>query len=253
STRPDYIDEERIAVLKRYSVQTVEIGAQSMIDGVLERSKRGHTSHHVRRAVDLLKNSGFETGIHLMAGLPGDTHEGFRYTVDEVIALRPHMIRIHPTVVLAETELADMYRRGDYTPLTLSEAVSLCGDALGKFEVAGIPVIRMGLQMTEEMERKGAIVAGPHHPAFRSLVQSSLLYARASELLAGAGSRGKVCTFRLNPKDVSDFRGKGNGNIELLKDRFHLPDIRIITEPEQPRGTVVMVTEETTCGTGSCG
>jgi histone acetyltransferase (RNA polymerase elongator complex component) len=250
STRPDYIDDRSVALLQRYSVRTVEIGAQSMVDDVLERSRRGHDSRHVRRAVGLLKRSGFETGLHLMAGLPGDTPEGFRYTVDQVIALGPHMIRIHPTVVLAGTELADMYRHGDYTPLTLSEAVSLCGDALGKFEGAGIPVIRMGLQMTDKMERKGAIVAGPHHPSFRSLVQSSLLYERTGTLLKGTGIQGRGCTFRINPQDASDFRGKGNVNIELLKQRFHLPDIRIMTDRGQTRGTVALVREETTRGGG---
>ena len=241
STRPDYIDEERIALLKQYSVQTVEIGTQSMVDEVLQRSKRGHTSGDVRRAVRLLKDSGIETGVHLMVGLPGDTEEGFKYTVEEIITLHPHMIRVHPTIVFEQTELAVLYRNGDYTPITLSEAVRFCKDALVKFERAGIPLIRLGLQMTVEMERDGAIVAGPHHPAFRSLVKSSVFYDMASRLLTGVEPRGHACTFRLNPKEVSDFRGNRNSNIERLRKHFHLSELAIETRPEQPRGALVML------------
>ncbi len=241
STRPDYIDSERIALLKQYSVQTVEIGAQSMVDEVLERSKRGHTSGDVRQAVRLLKESGIETGVHLMVGLPGDTAAGFAYTVDEIITLHPHMVRIHPTVVFEKTELANLYRHGDYTPLALSEAVRLCKDALVKFRRAEIAVIRLGLQMTAEMERDGAIVAGPYHPAFRSLVESSLLYDMTIRLLTGFEMKEHACTFRLNPKDISDFRGNRNANIDLLRERFRLSEITIETQPEQPRGTIVMI------------
>ena len=249
STRPDYIDRDCIAFLKRYSVQTVEIGAQSMVDEVLQWSKRGHTSGDVRRAVRLLKDAGIETGVHIMAGLPGDGEAGFEHTVNETIDLRPHMVRIHPTIVFDETELADLYRNGDYVPLSMSEAVGLCKHALGKFKRAGIPVIRLGLQMTGEMERDGAIVAGPHHPAFRSLVESSLLYDEASRLLSGIETkRHACCTFHLNPKDVSDFRGNRNGNITLLRERFRLSEISIETHVQQPRGTVIVIMEEKTYG-----
>lgn len=243
STRPDYIDETRIALLTRHAVQTVELGAQSMVDKVLERSKRGHSSDDVRRAVRLLKESGIETGVHLMVGLPGDTETCFEYTVDEIITLKPHMVRIHPTVVFEKTELADVYRHGNYTPLALSEAVRLCKNALVKFRRAGIPVIRLGLQMTGEMEREGAIVAGPHHPAFRSLVESSLLYDMAACLLTGIEVKEHACTFCLNPKDVSDFRGNRNGNIDLLRKSFNLSEITIETRSEQPRGKIVMIME----------
>ena len=241
STRPDYIDPDRVKLLEQYSVSTVEIGAQSMVDEVLTLSGRGHTSDDVRNAVGILQNSGFETGIHLMVGLPGDTEDRFRYTVEEVIRLNPDTVRIHPTIVFRRTALAEMYADGNYEPLTMPDAVRLCKYALGKFEMARIPVIRLGLQTTSEMETTGSIVAGPYHPAFRSLVEGSIFLDMASYLLTSAQLREGAVTFRLHPKDISDFRGMKNHNIVTLKERFDITLLSIKEDSKQERGSLVLV------------
>ncbi len=241
STRPDYIDEDRAELLKNYHVKTVEIGAQSMVDEVLNLSNRGHSSDDVRRAMEILKAKGFETGIHLMAGLPGDTEERFRYTVEETIKLHPHMVRIHPTIVFQDTALAKSYQKGEYKPISMADAIKLCKYALGKFETANIPVIRLGLQMTREMEREGSIIAGPHHPAFRSLVEGSIFLDMASKLLKSTGPGKEIATFLLNPKDASDFRGMRNQNIKSIKERFDVTEISIREDSKQERGTLALV------------
>lgn len=241
STRPDYIDPDRIRLLGQYSVTTVEIGAQSMVDEVLTLAGRGHTSDDVRNAVGILQNNGFKTGIHLMAGLPGDTDERFRYTIEEVIRLNPDTVRIHPTIVFRNTALAEMYEEGNYEPLTMPDAVRLCKYALGKFETACIPVIRVGLQTTSEMETTGSVVAGPYHPAFRSLVEGSIFLDMASYLLSLAQIWKAEVTFRLHPKDTSDFRGLKNHNIITLKERFDIPLITIREDSNQERGSLVLV------------
>ena len=122
-----------------------------------------------------------------MAGLPGDSPDRFAETIEQVIALRPDMVRIHPTLVLRDTALAEAFREGTYLPLTLAEAVDLCKNALKALTAAGIPVIRLGLQTTRELEEPGAVVAGPFHPAFRSLVETALFLEMAAALLSSAG------------------------------------------------------------------
>lgn len=240
STRPDYIDGKRIDLLKQYPVTTVEIGAQSMDNDVLRLSRRGHSSDDVKYATKLLMEHGFETGLHLMIGLPGDTEERFHYTVEEVIQLRPHMVRLHPTVVFRNTPLAEAYTMGEYEPLDMDRAVDLCKYALRAFESVDIAVIRVGLQMTAQMETEGSIVAGPYHPAFRSLVEGSILLEMASHLLRAARADSPECIVRLNPKDVSDFRGLNNQNMTLLKTRFTITDIEIRTDALQERGMLFM-------------
>ncbi len=238
STRPDYIDEERIDLIAGYPVSTVEIGAQSMVDEVLSAAGRGHSSDDVRSALTLLRNAGFKTGAHLMAGLPGDTREGFEYTVEEIIALRPDTVRIHPTIVFRDTPLAEAYREGTYIPLTLDEAVDLCKHALLRFQKEGIPVIRLGLHTTQEMIVGDSVVAGPFHPAFRSLVESAIFLDMATKLLRSRDETGEKIVFSVSPQDVSNLRGMKNRNMRILKESFGLAEIRVRENTRQKRGSL---------------
>ena len=244
STRPDEIDAEGLDLLKSLGVTTVEVGAQSLIDEVLLRSRRGHTATDTLQAVSLLKARGFATGIHLMAGLPGDTEERFAETIDKTISLHPDTVRIHPTIVLRDTPLADAFREERYTPLTLTEAVTQCRYALKKLTAARIAVIRLGLQTTQELEKAGAVVAGPFHPAFRSLVESSIFLELALDLLAAAKIGGGPATFAVAPADVSNFYGHRRINFDSLKERFDLDKIRIVVNPALARRELVLTTKE---------
>ena len=240
STRPDYIDEKTVGLLQKYTVRTVEIGGQSMVDSVLARCGRGHTAADTVRAIELLKSRGFNTGIHLMAGLPGDDRHGFDYTIDRVIALKPDTVRIHPTIVFANTGLADLYHAGDYIPLDLETAVDYCCHALTRFRQAGIDVIRMGLQTTAQMEEPGAIVAGPFHPAFRSLVEGLIFLKKAESMLELLdGKRSDSFEFRVSDRDLSDFRGINNRNMNHLKERFG-ENISVRPDPSLIRGEIAL-------------
>ncbi|MBW2631654.1 MAG: radical SAM protein [Deltaproteobacteria bacterium] len=235
STRPDYIDDDRLELLTRYNVSTVEIGAQSMVDEVLSLSGRGHSSEDVRNAVRLLKGEGIETGVHLMVGLPGDTRKRLEYTVEEIIKIRPDTVRIHPTIVFKDTSLAKSYLEGEYRPPSLDDAVELCKHALLRFQKASIPVIRLGLHTTKEMEAENNIIAGPFHPAFRSLVEGAIFLDMASDLLKSAGLKDRDVVFSVAPKDVSNLRGMKNRNIKILKKSFNLTEIHVRENPKQER------------------
>jgi len=240
STRPDYIDPQTLDLLKTYGVRIVELGVQSMVEEVLRRSRRGHTTDDVLQAVELLHGGGFEVGIQIMVGLPGDDMEGNTHTVDRVIQLNPHFVRIYPTVVLRGTPLERWYRSGRYTPLSLERAVGLCKGSFLKFSRAGIPVIRLGLQSTPELEMTDCVVAGPYHPAFGHLVESSLFYDMASYLM---GKHGKCENVRVkvSPFDLSNIRGQKNRNLHHLKERFGFREFQIEIDEGQPKGSLVLI------------
>lgn len=244
STRPDYINPDILAFLRKYDVTTVEIGAQSFVDDVLLFARRGHNAAATEAAVRLLKAENFQISLHLMAGLPQDTKEGFIHSLEKTIELRPDMARIHPVVVFAGTELASEFERGNYSPLQLAEAVDLCALAYKKLSAAGISVIRTGLHWTKEMEDKGAVLAGPLHPAFGSLVLSAIVYEKTLSLLEKipAGT-GEIC-FQLNDRDVSNFRGISNSNINSIKKLYPDTAIKVRTSAEQKRGVLSAVTGE---------
>jgi histone acetyltransferase (RNA polymerase elongator complex component) len=243
STRPDCITKEGLALLKEFRVEIIELGAQSMNDNVLALSGRGHSSADTVNAVKLLREYTFTVGVQLMPGLPGDSAEGFLNTVEAAIALAPDFVRLYPVVVIKGTPLAELYTQGRYAPLPLKEAVSLCGQALLKFKRAGIEVLRTGLQPTEELERPGTVLAGPYHPAFGQLVESSLYLNRMAALLRGSGGAGKDILFLVHPEALSSAIGQKRSNVKALKDRFAVRTVRFRPDRSLPRGTVKLILE----------
>jgi len=235
STRPDCITKEILSLLQAYQVGTVELGAQSMDDIVLTLSGRGHAVIDTINAVNLLREYNFLIGLQLMPGLPGDSTGGFLKTVDRVIELRPDFVRIYPALVIKDTPLAARYTAGHYMPLSLDDAVMVCREALERFERVGIDVIRIGLQPSEELERPGTIMAGPYHPAFRQLVESSILVDKMRSTLRNRRGKTAKVTFQVNPKDLSAAIGQRRSTIELLKKEFGLREVRVVADNAVPR------------------
>lgn len=226
STRPDAIDEEILDVLKKYGVESIELGAQSMSDDVLKKNRRGHSAADVVRASKLIKEHGFELGLQMMTGLFGDSDEGAVYTAQEIIKLNPDTVRIYPTVVLEGTELADLYRNGEYRPQTIDGAVKLCAKLLCMFEEHDIRVIRLGLHSGGGVE--DGYLAGAYHPAFRELCESEIYFNRVlSELeqaskLHDVSDKGHSYKIFVNSKEISKMTGQKKTNIVKLKDKGFL-------------------------------
>lgn len=175
STRPDYISEEILRLLSQYPVKAIELGVQSLDQEVLETSKRNHTVEDVYRAVEYIKKTPIELGLQMMIGLPKDTLHKSIKTAQKIIAMKPHTTRIYPTVIMKDTELETMYYKGIYQPLSLDEGIAWTSQILPLFYEAGITVLRVGLQASEEVDLGKGIVAGPYHPAFRQLVEEKML------------------------------------------------------------------------------
>lgn len=242
STRPDAISPKGTETLKNGGVATVELGVQSMNDDVLRLSARGHTSEDTERALHILREAGFAIGVQLMLGLPGDTSESFRHTIDRVIELAPDFIRLYPTLVIKDTALERWFYEGRYHPLTLQEAVTLAKEALRRFRACEIPVIRIGLQPTPSLDAGGTIVTGPYHPAFRQLVESEIMFDHAAALLTTKGIvRDSSPLFLVAPSDTSTFIGQNRGTIRRLCADFGLSNITVKATPGIPRGTIELV------------
>lgn len=236
STRPDLLDPDKVRYLKERGVRTVELGVQSMDDAVLERSGRGHTAADSARAVRLVRTSGIELGIQLMAGLPGDTAEGFLETVKRVISLGPSFVRIYPSLVVDGSPLATLWRLGRYEPLTLEAAVSLCAQAVKLFREADIKVVRLGLQPGRELE--ASLLSGPYHPAFGHLVESALAFERMKDALAGMDA-GDV-EFLVNPAELSAYKGIKQDNIMRMRVYSERLEISVRADASVARGGLVI-------------
>ncbi len=231
STRPDTIDDRRLALLSDFPVREVELGAQSMDDRVLALSNRGHTAETTRRAAAMLKARGYNVGIQMMVGLPGEDPEGAAASGRAVADLRPDFVRIYPTVVLRGSVLARRFREGRYPPLSLADGVGRTAALRLLFEGRGIPVIRTGLQASADLAPGAAIVAGPYHPAFGHLVLSKIfldmMVDASGELIAASGE----LFFKAHPRRVNALRGMGNGNLRALESRPGVRSVRVGGDP----------------------
>lgn len=239
STRPDAVDHAAASFLKRMGVGTVELGVQSMNDEVLRLAGRGHSARDSEEALATLQEFGFRVGVQLMPGLPGDTLERSIATVKRVLELEPSFLRIYPTVVVEGTGLAELYRQGHYRPLDLDEAVAWCKELLKLARQSGMPVVRLGLQPTEELETPGVILAGPFHPAFGQLVESEICFEVMAGLLEGTAPGSEV-GFRAAPGRTSDLVGQRRCNLKRLAERFGVRILKVREDGTLGRDVIVL-------------
>lgn len=225
STRPDAIDASVLKRLKKYGVAVVELGAQSMCDRVLELSGRGHDSADVENASKLIKAAGFDLILQMMTGLPGDTDESCIETAKKIIALEPDGVRIYPTVIVRDTVLCDMWHAGTYKEHTVEDAVRICAKIVPLFNAAGIPIIRMGLNPTEDLSG-GDALGGAYHPALGELVLSRIMLEKARTLLVGTKPGSRV-VLGVNRSDVSKMVGQHRCNVKALTSEFSLSELKI--------------------------
>lgn len=168
STRPDEIKD--VDFLVKNGVVHVEIGAQSMVQSVLDASKRNHTVEDVIKAVKILKDANLKVSIHLMTGLPKGSKKDDIFSAFEVAKLHPDGVRIHPTLVLKNTELERMFFEGKYVPQTFEEAIDVVSDMITIFKNDKIQLGRIGMYQDELTLEN--VIAGPYHPAFGEIALS---------------------------------------------------------------------------------
>ena len=176
STRPDYINEEILDILKCYGVKVIELGLQSTSEKVLTTTKRGHTYADEVNACNLILQYGFELVGQMMIGLPGSSLEDEINTAKFIISSGASGARIYPTVVFRDTELCTFTQKGDYSPLDLDDAVYRSAEVLKLFMASKVDVIRVGLCSSENLVSGDTYFAGPNHSAIGDLVENRIYY-----------------------------------------------------------------------------
>jgi histone acetyltransferase (RNA polymerase elongator complex component) len=225
STHPLFIDSERLALLKKYKVATVEMGIQSTDANVLKLSGRECPLSAMKNAVELIRANGFRLGLQLMSGLPGDNDLTFQKSVDDVIRWRPQFVRLYPTLVIRHTPLHEMYLDKRFVPWSLEQTIESLKTAVLKFTQAGIPVTRLGLHPEPSLLEN--FVAGPYHPALRYLVDSRICLDRMIAGIKALAPLPKTVVFSVPSKYISTYTGNKRENIHKLKDLFHLDEVRV--------------------------
>ncbi|MFH2066394.1 MAG: radical SAM protein [Pseudomonadota bacterium] len=231
STRPDTISNEILDKLEPYRISTIELGAQSMDDRILSLSNRGHTAEDTAKAASTIKQHNIQLGIQMMTGLPGDEGRQSIETANKIIGLSPDFVRIYPTIVLSKSPLEKSYKRGEYSPMSLENSVTLVAKIYCMFTESGIPVIRMGLQASDGLEKNEGLVAGPFHPAFGHMVLSEIFLEKAKERLqCRQNITDKEAVIHVHATGISKMRGLKNQNIHALQRMFGLKAVHILSD-----------------------
>ena len=128
--RPDTLDQEKLRIIAQNGADRMSINPQSMVDSVLEASRRPHTAADVVRSYEQAVHAGFSAiNMDLIAGLPTDDFAGFKHSLDTTIALSPANITVH---TLAIKKGADLYekREGLSSDEEVSRMVDYAEDTL---------------------------------------------------------------------------------------------------------------------------
>lgn len=223
STHPSAINARVLTFLSRYSIKTIELGVQSTDPQVLKYSGREETLESLESSARWIKRRGYGLGLQLMLGLPGDCERTFGRTVDQALAMDPDCVRIYPALVVRNTALYRMYLNGNYTPWSLERTVEALKSAVQKFSSKKIPVIRLGLHPEPSLMEN--LVAGPYHPALRSLVDSRIGYDELYPLFQGQKTFPSRVVLRVPERKVSNYTGYAKENSLKLKEKFSIKEL----------------------------
>lgn len=130
-TRPDCISDSLLAELAEINKTTpviIEYGAESSHDRTLETVNRHHSWNQVVDAVERTAAVGISCGLHLIAGLPGETDDDILVTIDRASALPIDTLKIHQLQIIKGTILARQIERGEVAVRTfdVDEYIDLC-------------------------------------------------------------------------------------------------------------------------------
>lgn len=230
STRPDCIDEEIVAILKEYRVTDVELGIQSMDDGVLLASGRGHSARHSRKAAALLAKAGLRLTGQMMIGLPCSDEEKELATAKAICNLGAAEARIYPTVVFAGTPLYEKTLAGEYRPLDNLTAAKRVMPCLQVFLEHSVRVLKIGLQSSEELH---SAPFGPSDGSFAELA-FGYYYAKQIGLAAGDRARGKALHILLPEGELSKLTGHGGAVLQEIQNTLSPASVVVRTDVTVP-------------------
>lgn len=231
STRPDYINEKILDILQQYNVKDIELGAQSLDEEVLAFAKRGHTVRDVENASQLIKSYGFSLGLQMMIGLPLDSVEKSKETAKKILELGAESTRIYPTLVINNTDLADLYRQNKYKALSLDEAVDWTTEIYKIFSQTSIKILRVGLHPSEALINGTELLAGPFHVSFKELVLTKIWQEKFEKLPINTK------TILINPREINYAIGYNSKNKQLLQKKF--PYLKFISDSNVELGTFI--------------
>ncbi len=232
STRPDYINDEIIAILKNYTISAVEIGIQSFNDSVLNMCKRGHKVTDTENAISLLKRAEIPFVGQMMVGLPGSGLEDEITCAKRICEYGAVGARIYPTVVFHNTELADLTRNDKYTPLNIEEAINRSAEVFRIFVDNNVKCLRIGLCESDNLHTDSSYFAGPNEPSLGEFVKSKFYLNSIFDKIRDSFSlqKAKSITIFCAKNLKSQIIGNKKRNIIEIRKEFGFEAVKVVED-----------------------
>ena len=221
STHPEAVSKHNMNLFKSMGGRLVELGIQSLDKEVLKKSNRLIRPMALENAVKCIKGAGLEPGVQVMLGLPGDTLEKSIKTAEKLVKFKPKTARIYPALVINGTALSGLYKKGEYKPLSISDAIDWSSRVADIFERSGVNVIRIGLHPSEDLNSKRSMLAGPYHVNFGEMVRSRQMRERIMNILGPKKIPNRRAIEIHAPKELFSFISGHKGEEKRYLERYY--------------------------------
>ena len=129
ATRPDCINDDIAKLLKSYTNKyyvSVELGLQTANEKTGTLINRCYTNDDFTKAVKILNKYEIDVITHIMVGLPNETNEDIKSTIQFINQQNIQGLKIHSCYIVKNTKLEEMYLNGIYRPIELDEYLHSC-------------------------------------------------------------------------------------------------------------------------------
>ncbi len=234
SIRPNNITRKKLKMLKKYKVKTIELEIYSTNDYILKKIGMNYNYRDIKKASTMVRFARFKLGHQMMIGLPESTKIDDINTARNIVKLKSSVVTITPVLVIKDTELEKEYEQKMYKPLTVVQSVEVCKEIVKIFNEKNIEINAIGFEpLDSEVKQEifsEEVVAGPFHPAFKQIVESSLWYDAIVNKIKKLNAKVMQVEVTVNPNDLNNVVGYKQENIEKLKQTYDV-DL-IVTEDE---------------------
>ena len=239
SIRPNNITKQKLKMLKKYKVKTIELEVNSCNEYILKKIGMTYNLDDIKKASKMIRFYRFKLGHQIMIGLPESTKIDDINTAKTLTKLKTSAVSINPVLVIKDTPLEKEYEEQKYKPLAVVQALETCKELVKIFNEKNVEIFAIGFEPLdkeiEQQEFSQRVIAGPFHPSFRKLVESGLWYDAIVNKIKKLNAKVMEVEVTVNPEDVNNVMGYKNENIEKLKNTYDV-DLIVTSSDNMKQG-----------------
>lgn len=248
SIRPNNVTKQKLKMLKKYKVKTIELEVYSCNDYILKKIGMEFNFNDIKKASKMIRFKRFKLGHKITIGLPDSTKIDDINTAKNLIKLKTNSVSINPVLVIKDTPLEKDFENSNYKPLAVVQAIETCKELAKLFNEKNIEIIAIGFEpLDSELKQEifsEQVIAGPFHPAFREQVESGLWYDAIVNKIKKLNTKVMEVEVTVNPEDINNVIGYKQENIKKLKEIYEVDLIVTSNENMKEGKSKIEITKE---------